>query len=241
MDLRNGVNFRDLIQRFSYMSGVSFSGRIMNYKNGEFLKLFRSDVLQLVSRFVPKTLFMLIKRVSHFGVVEYAEAITTFFAVAQKWKFGQDSDTELEVLRGNSGFFWDQLHLAAEKKIATSVRPYVHPSGFLNVFEERFYWAAILYYISWKEESPKRSSILKEALDKLEGLSIPAPKTTSTSETKAAADRTSLPDFFKTYVDPKNKKGKYSSLRESQFIENFYLGPEEDVCVLLVIRTDFLF
>jgi hypothetical protein len=50
IDLRNGINFRDLIWRFSEMSGVKFSDRIMNYKNGEFLQLYRTDVLQLVSR-----------------------------------------------------------------------------------------------------------------------------------------------------------------------------------------------
>jgi hypothetical protein len=45
----------------------------------------------------------------------------------------------------------------------------VHPSGFGNVPEERFYWAAILYYIAWREDDGKKIETLKEALAKLEG------------------------------------------------------------------------
>lgn len=176
IDLRHGINFRDLIWRFSEMSGVKFSERIMSYKNGEFLQLYRSDVLQLVSRYGHSKGMGIgsCLRSRHFGVIEYAEAITSFFHIAPKIRAGQDTHAELHVLRGTHPDFpasWQILSVvvAAEKKISNSLRPFVHPSGFVNVPEERFYWAAILYYIAWREEGAKKQATLRAALSKLEG------------------------------------------------------------------------
>ena len=50
-DLRDSVDLKDLISRFSEMGGVTFSERVLNYQSGEYLKLFRYDVQQLKSRY----------------------------------------------------------------------------------------------------------------------------------------------------------------------------------------------
>eukprot|EP01124_Arcella_intermedia_P003950 TRINITY_DN12232_c0_g1_i1.p1 TRINITY_DN12232_c0_g1~~TRINITY_DN12232_c0_g1_i1.p1 ORF type:complete len:1242 (-),score=329.75 TRINITY_DN12232_c0_g1_i1:18-3698(-) len=66
-DLRKHLSFSFLISRLSEFSGLVFSQRILDYTEGKKLELRRNDLLG----------FKL--RVSHLGVVELAEALSTLF------------------------------------------------------------------------------------------------------------------------------------------------------------------
>lgn len=50
-DLRDGLDFRLLIHRFSEMSGILFSESVMNYETGKFLRVQWNDIKGLESRY----------------------------------------------------------------------------------------------------------------------------------------------------------------------------------------------
>lgn len=66
------VDLSLLIQRFTAMMGLELSPHVMKYKNGDELTLQRSDIISLKSR------------VSHMGIIDYAEALTIYMRIGNK-------------------------------------------------------------------------------------------------------------------------------------------------------------
>eukprot|EP01126_Amoeba_proteus_P052539 TRINITY_DN6353_c0_g1_i9.p1 TRINITY_DN6353_c0_g1~~TRINITY_DN6353_c0_g1_i9.p1 ORF type:complete len:968 (-),score=177.82 TRINITY_DN6353_c0_g1_i9:1651-4554(-) len=118
-DLRKHLNLNGFIKRFSSMSGVKFSERVLGYMNGQSLELDVTDIVELVPR------------VSTISIVEETEAKGCLLRLQQMKKKENIAKTPV--------WFLDQL-IDAQHKIAKSVGNTV-----VEFAQDYYYWGLSLY------------------------------------------------------------------------------------------------